>query len=316
MGKKVSPTMIGVFVIGAVVLALIGVAAFGSGRLFRRTQPFVLFFPTSVNGLRVGAAVKFKGVEIGEVTRIMIKLQPRVMPGNDRIPVIIAVDQDRLTARGASVSFTPEALEAARARGLSGQLQSESFVTGVLYVELDFRPGEGRPLVGDEDIPYPELPTVPGALETVQVKVTELITKLASMDIDRVITSAAETLDGLHALVSSPALRAAVESLDPTLHSVGDAAAGVKTLAGHLDGEVGPLAKSLTGAALQAQGTFSSANTLIEPGSPLAYQLSRTLTDLSEASRALRSLATDLERNPSILVRGKAPSLGQAKEAE
>ncbi len=308
MGKKVSPTMIGVFVVGAVVLALVGVAAFGSGRLFRRTQPFVLFFPSSVNGLRVGAAVKFKGVEIGEVTRIMIRLQPRVMPGNDRIPVIIALDQDRLTARGAAVSFTPEALEAALARGFSGQLQSESFVTGVLYIELDFRPGATRLLVADKDMPYPEIPTVPSALEEVQMKVTQLVNKIASVDIDRAIVSVAETLDAVRTLATSPGLRAALESLDPTLRSVGDAATGVRTLASRLDGEVGPLAKSLSGAAQQADGTFTSVRTLIEPGSPLAYQLSHTLTDLAEAARALRALAAELERNPSVLVRGKAPA--------
>jgi len=38
---------------------------FGSGQLFRKTQEFVLYFGGSVNGLRIGAPVKFKGVDIG-----------------------------------------------------------------------------------------------------------------------------------------------------------------------------------------------------------------------------------------------------------
>src|SRR5438876_1225531 len=63
VGKKVSPTVVGVFVLGAIVLAVIGVMVFGSGRFFRHTQEFVMYFDRSVNGLRVGAPVKFKGVE-------------------------------------------------------------------------------------------------------------------------------------------------------------------------------------------------------------------------------------------------------------
>ena len=58
---------------------------------------------------------------------------------------------------------------------------------------------------------------------------------------------------------------------------------------------------------MQVNGTFGNVRTLVAPDSPLAYQLSHTLNDLSEAARALRALATELERNPSILVRGRAP---------
>ena len=50
MSTKVSPTLIGAFVIGAVALLVIAIFALGSGRLFRQTQEFVLYFDNSVNG--------------------------------------------------------------------------------------------------------------------------------------------------------------------------------------------------------------------------------------------------------------------------
>ena len=75
MNKKMSPTVIGAFVLGAVALIVIAILVFGSGRLFRQTKDFVLYFDNSVNGLRIGAPVKIKGVEIGSVKDIRLQLE-------------------------------------------------------------------------------------------------------------------------------------------------------------------------------------------------------------------------------------------------
>ena len=56
--KRASPTVIGAFVVGAVVLAVGGLMLFGSGPLFRKAHTFVAYFDQSVAGLRTGAPVK------------------------------------------------------------------------------------------------------------------------------------------------------------------------------------------------------------------------------------------------------------------
>jgi len=61
MGKRVSPTLVGAFVLGAVALAVVTVVVLGSGRLFQRKHLFALYFSSDVNGLKVGAPVKFRG---------------------------------------------------------------------------------------------------------------------------------------------------------------------------------------------------------------------------------------------------------------
>ena len=58
MKQRVSPTLIGVFVFGALAVLIGGIIVFGSGRFFRPTKEFVLYFDGSVNGLHVGAPVK------------------------------------------------------------------------------------------------------------------------------------------------------------------------------------------------------------------------------------------------------------------
>jgi phospholipid/cholesterol/gamma-HCH transport system substrate-binding protein len=129
MNKKISPAMIGAFVLGAVALIVIAILVFGSGRLFRQTRTFVLYFDSSVNGLRVGAPVKLKGVEIGSVKDIRIQVGQGT--GADEIPVIIEIDLKKLTRRGApaaaEATVDPEAMQKVIVdRGLRGQLDMES----------------------------------------------------------------------------------------------------------------------------------------------------------------------------------------------
>ena len=73
MGRS-NPKIIGAFVIGAIALAVVAVALLGSGHLFRKSFKYVLCFPGDLSGLRVGAAVKFRGVPIGSVTAIRLNI--------------------------------------------------------------------------------------------------------------------------------------------------------------------------------------------------------------------------------------------------
>ena len=146
MGKRANPAIVGAFVVGAVVLAVVGVALFGSGRLFRTTYEYVMYFTGDVNGLKIGAPVKFKGVEIGRVQDILLNVSqmnvfdssaPQAAAGKVRIPVIIEIDQDALSEKGGHIKPDPKTLKLLIDRGLRGQMAMESFVTGLLYVDRE-----------------------------------------------------------------------------------------------------------------------------------------------------------------------------------
>ena len=106
MGKRINPATVGAFVLGAIGLILAAVVVFGSGSLFRKTHEFVIYFGGDINGLRVGAPVKFKGVEIGAVKRIKLRLEQDVNRDNGqlradvRIPVIIELDEEKIVSHG------------------------------------------------------------------------------------------------------------------------------------------------------------------------------------------------------------------------
>src|SRR5215470_5003382 len=105
MRTQANARLVGAFVLGAIVLAIAAVAVLGSGRLFRKTYPFILVFRGNVNGLRVGAPVKIKGVTIGSVTDIGLRLNlgledVSARQGGIQIPVMIEIDEGRITRGG------------------------------------------------------------------------------------------------------------------------------------------------------------------------------------------------------------------------
>ena len=314
MNHRVSPTLIGVFVLGAVLLAVTGVLLIGSGHFFRRTYPFVLYFAGSVNGLRIGAPVKFRGVEIGSVEdiRLQLKRDQSVL----RIPVLVGIDPEKITSLGGSETIlnSPAEYQSAINAGLRGQLQTESFVTGVLFVALDYFPGSPATFVqqqGTRKVRYREIPTEPSSTEKARMAVTEVLTKLAASDLEGLVDSARQAISELHQLVSSPDLKLMIQSLGNVAGRLSDAAGNVSQLATGLDSNVSRLTADLHGTSVKAGAMMDQAGQVLQHAdaalndAPVMYELTRTLREVSAAARSVRLLTGYLERNPRSVIFGK-----------
>jgi paraquat-inducible protein B len=308
MGKRANPVVIGAFVVGAVALAVLGVVVFGSGRLFADTTPFVMHFTGSVDGLNVGSPVKFKGVEIGAVTDILLDLGEEA-----RIPVWVEIDNRKIVARGAAGwPRSREKLKEAIERGLRAQLNSQSLVTGLLFVQLDYRPETPVVLISPPEEGLNEIPTIPTTLEQAQQAAAELIARLKEFDFEGFGKSLRASLDGFDRTINSPGLQEAIAKLPATLASLDDTMKSVRDLAGNLDERMAPLLASVREASdrsakaiEQARATMQSVQNLADSSSPLASQLGAVLAELRGTARSIRLLADYLERNPAALLRGR-----------
>jgi paraquat-inducible protein B len=311
MSKKANPVAIGGFVIGAVALLVLGIVVFGSGRLFADTTPFVLYFGGSVDGLSVGSPVRFKGVEIGAVTSIQLDLGDEA-----RIPVWIEVDNRRIIDHnGDGFSRDPARLAAEVDRGLRAQLNTQSIVTGLLFVQLDYHPDMPASFVSPAEQRGHEIPTIPTTLEQAQQVAADIINKLRGVDFDAFARAVREAIEGVNRAVNAPGLQATLEALPQTLANVDKTLGSVQQLAANLDQRTGPLVASLqsasdrsTIAVEQARATLKSMQKIVDPGSPLAGQLSTVLEELRNTARSVRLLADYLERNPAALIRGREGS--------
>ena len=142
--KKANPKTVGGFVLGAVILAVIAVGVFGGGRFFEERKTYVAFFPGSLMGLRIGAPVEMRGIQIGTVTDVWVEVDPESL--EFMIPVLMEIELSRI--RGATTADdaggrSRELVE----KGLRVQLAAQSLVTGQQSIQMDFHPDTPAKLV-------------------------------------------------------------------------------------------------------------------------------------------------------------------------
>lgn len=324
MGKRVRPTVVGAFVLGGLGLALLTVILLGSGRLFQHKTLFVLYFSSDVNGLRIGAPVKFRGVEIGSVTKILLNLGGSLQSARQnfkqiRIPVVIEINRHQILSHGVETNLD-NAAEVQRLidDGLRGQLAVESILTGLLYVDLEMYPNTPAHYYLGAKAPYTEIPTVPTTLEQARMTAQKIMAQVEKIDFAQLIKSLTETAAALHALVTAPKLRQSIGSLNEAAINLSAASVSITKAANTLNAKFGPMADELRTTTAQAraalkqtQETLATIQTTFAPGSPIDFQLQNALSQTARAARSVRQLSDYLQQNPSALLRGRATSGGR-----
>jgi len=302
--KRTNPTLIGAFVVGALALTAAAIVLLGSVAWFSKIYKFALFFDDSVDGLVVGAPVKFKGVQVGSVEQI--KLAPTGESNDPRIAVIIGLDETRIENLGGSTAgFTPTEVQEAVDRGLRATLASQSLLTGLLYVSLNFDTDAAPPGKSFGESEYPEIPTVPSRVEQVAQTANDIFKKLQALNWQGLFDSISETMDGLSRLVADRETQELTRHLNDTLETIQELAQTLDDEIGPLTSEIQSVGKGLRTSLEKIDATVGELQAVVDPESPIFYELSTTLRELEKAARAIRSLSDSIDRNPSQLIFGK-----------
>lgn len=326
MSIRANPTAIGLFMIGAVVLAVAGTAVLGSTAWFDKQTKFVSLFAESVNGLENGAPVKFQGVPIGAVTALGIQINER--DKTFQVPIEYEIDLTRLTTlTGTYVNLADKAvLRRQIAAGLRAGLVMESIVTGQLYIELSYKPDAEPPELEPRVTAYPEIPTTTSlmaALGTgagslvedmmkVLFQVNEMLRDVNMPEINRSVVASAKAVE---TLMESPEITAALKQVPGMTAQVNKTLAAVEAMSTQAGAAVGPLTVSVENTTVEMANTLKELRRILEEtqgmlsaDSGLGHGLQEALVSLGQAADALRALATALEQNPDMLLRGKKAS--------
>jgi paraquat-inducible protein B len=244
-----------------------------------------LLFASSVRGLAIGAPVEYRGLPIGEVTRIavdgsggesnpepLIAVDIRVYPR--RLPTINKSGQEDMTQDDQRRRIDPMVR-----RGFRAQLKSGSLLTGQLYVSLDFVKDAPTARIDWHTTP-PTMPTAAGGLDDLQASLSSIAKKLDAIPYDQLASD----------------LHKDLTSLDTSLKKV-------DKLVDHLDTGVVPEAqKTLSDARKAVDDLRKTLGTVDQTVGP---QATNTLNELSKAAASIKGLADYLERHPESLLRGK-----------
>jgi paraquat-inducible protein B len=316
MSEKPHTVAIGAFIVGAGLIAL-SLVIFLLGSQFGDKEKVVMVFDGSVKGLNIGAPLALRGVQVGQVTDIEIILD------EDSIELIMVVEADfhskNIRRRGSTdKDITEELIE----RGLRAQLQTQSLLTGLLFIQLDFHPGS-KLVLADIDSPYFQFPTVPTDLERITKKLQDIDISNLSNDLENVVdgintfvnneefqgmpASIKTTLDSLTGLSNQLQQQLAITApkLDKVLDGAATTVATANTELPKLSALVRDNLKVLNTAIAAFENTMDDLDGLVAYDSATMYRLNQALRELSLAGKAVQELANTLEEQPESLIRGK-----------
>ena len=138
MPKQPNKTLIGLFIAAGIAIIVITAGIYVKNNLLsNKKNTVVMYFEESIKGLNVGSSVVFKGVEIGNVTKIGIIADPDSM---DFSIVVFAELNNHNTNASAEDRNKKKHRETMIHKGLRARLTTKSYVTGQLMIEFAILP--------------------------------------------------------------------------------------------------------------------------------------------------------------------------------
>jgi paraquat-inducible protein B len=271
---------------------------------------FVLYFDEPVRGLKVGAPVEYLGVKVGYVADVSIAFNP--VTDRVEVPVLIFVEWGRISGIGVAPNINDRLVDAV-ANGLRARLQSGSLLTGQLVIEMVAVPDAPEAEIIETD-GYPIFPTVSSAFTQIADNASGFLAKLSALPLDELIQSATKFIQDANALVRQPSstqerddveelenapLRELVDTMTRTLAGIDSLVKAPETrqLPADVARTLAELNRTLEGTTKVLEGDTTN--------SPLYYELSTALQELTRAARALRALTETLEDRPNAVIFGK-----------
>ena len=175
---------LGVFVLAAIGVLIAIILIFGSGKLFKKSFMVETYLKQSVTGLDTGAAVRFRGVKVGQVTLIGLSgdIYEKDRPFEKRRQYVVV----RMQIFGDKL--TEQQIEDFAKNNLRARVKSMG-ITGVNYVEFDFSTGTSdyEPLPYDWQPAEPVIPSLPNQADEIIMGLQKFVATLNHANIDQLL---------------------------------------------------------------------------------------------------------------------------------
>lgn len=260
---------------------------------------YLLYFEETVRGLSAGAPVDFYGIKIGEVVSIRLLFDQDQL--TFKIPVLIAIEPDRIELSGELAIPEYQVMERLVEKGLRAQQRIGNLLTGQRYVSMRLHPDAAPRKIHREDT-YPVLPTIPNTVEEITATAKGFLDRLNNLPLEETLKDIRQAAAKVTTVIGSTALESAIDNIDRSF------AEFKKVTSDFNDGTIPKLNEMLDqikGALTIGEQALERANTVLGEGAPVVNNLNRLLLELQDAARSVEALADYLERHPDAIVFGK-----------
>lgn len=282
---------LGIFVLAAIGVLLAVILIFGSGKFFKKSFYVETYIKQSVTGLDTGAAVRFRGVKVGQVSFIGLTgdTYEKDTPLLERREYVVV----RMQVFGDGVDSQDFA--GLIKNGMRARVKSMG-ITGVNYVELDFSANASQypPLPYHWKPEYEVVPSLPNQADEIISGIQKLIGVLNSLDVDGTQKKFDALLGNLNKLMAGDGKDNA-----GLINSVKDLNVLMDRIAKVTDkDQLNILMRELIATMVSLRQTVTS----------VQGDTTATLENLRQASEQLNEFTRVASQSPSTLIWGEPPA--------
>ena len=256
--------------------------------------PFLVRFRDTVGGLKPGAPVHVRGMQMGAVREVRITFDPAT--ASFEIPVVIELDPTPFKgeATDADANRVQDAVAAMVRKGLRAELAPANLIPGELGVMLELQPEAAPAELRHGEGGLLEIPTTGTPFEPLTTKLARVAARVSDLPLEQTVAQMNSLIAAARRRVEDPALRRLLTNLAETSEALTPAAR-------RLD----PTLRAAADMAARASAALAEARLLLERSEALPQELDSALGEFTDSARSLRLLAETLERQPQALLLGK-----------
>ena len=278
--EKLGYFKIGLFVISATVIGVIGVVVLGVGTVLQKNALVETYIDESVQGLDVGSPVKFRGVPVGRVEQISLT-SAEYSTRRQYVLVRIAISSNMFQFP-VNDPNSPK-LKSELDRGFRIRLAAQG-LTGVAYLETDYLdPERNPPLEIDWQPYYPYIPSTRSRITQLSEAVERILRNIGDVNVSQLSESIEKSLAAMTKLADSANLEKIGSQANALLSEVRETNRQMNALVSS------PELKAIMADASAAVG---HARQIVERAEK---PLDQMLTDLPQASESLNRLVKRLD---------------------
>jgi paraquat-inducible protein B len=260
---------------------------------------YLLYFDETVRGLSAGAPVEFYGIKIGEVVSVSLLFDQDKL--RFRIPVLIAIEPDRIEFSGQLAIPEYQVMEKLVEKGLRAQQRTSNLLTGQSYIGMTIYPNAAPRTLGINDV-HPVLPTIPNAMVEITTTARRMVERINALPLEEMLEEIRTAAREVTVMTGSPAMQSAIDNIDQSF-------AVFRQITTDLNSDTLPRFNAaldqLQMALESGEQALAGAAGVMDQSAPVVYNLNRLLLELQKTARATAALADYLERHPDSIVFGK-----------